>query len=78
MANRSFSERLNHELDNIGLPFPEEERVEAFAKLIHTKKFQAKSILHGELIPSAEVLATIARELDVNVEWLIGKTNAHH
>ena len=78
MANRAFSERLTQELDNIGLPLPEEERVEAFAKLIHAKKFQAKSILHGEIIPSTDVLETIARELDVNIDWLIGKTDTQH
>ena len=78
MANRVFSERLNHGLDNIGLPFPEEERIEAFAKLIHTKKFQAASILHGEIIPGTKVLETIAHELEVNVDWLIGKTKDEH
>ena len=78
MSNRIFSERLNHELDNIGLPFLEEERIEAFAKLIHAKKFQAASILHGEIIPSTKVLETIAHELEVNVDWLIGKTKDEH
>ena len=78
MANRSFAQRLNHGLDNIGLPFPEPERIEAFARLIHTKKFRAASILHGEIIPEPAVLETIALELEVKVDWLMGKTNEEH
>ena len=74
MANKAFSERLNQELDNLGLPPHESERIGAFAKLIKVPRFKAESILHGELLPNPEELARIATELEVSVEWLIGKT----
>lgn len=73
MTNKVFSERLNRELDNIGLPQLEQERIEAFARLIKTPKFKAESILHGELIPNPELLQQIASELEVSVDWLMGK-----
>jgi hypothetical protein len=73
MTNKVFSERLNHELDNIGLPQQEQERIEAFARLIKTPRFKAESILHGELIPNPELLLQIAEELEVSVDWLMGK-----
>lgn len=73
MPNKVFAERLNAELDNIGLPQHEAERIEAFAKLIKTPRFKAESILHGQLIPNHEVLEIIANELEVSVDWLLGK-----
>jgi len=73
MANKIFAERLNQELDNIGLPQHELERVEAFARMIKLPRFKAESILHGEMIPNNEELALIAEELEVSIEWLLGK-----
>jgi len=73
MANKIFAERLNQELDNIGLPQHESERVEAFARMIKLPRFKAESILHGEMIPNNEELALIAEELEVSIEWLLGK-----
>lgn len=75
MTNKIFSERLNAELDNIGLPQHESERIEAFAKLIKAPRFKAESILHGQLVPNHEMMETIAKELEVSVDWLLGKTN---
>jgi hypothetical protein len=74
MANKVFAERLNIGLDNIGLPSLDQDRIEAFARLIKAPKFKAESILHGEYIPGEELLEQIASELEVNVEWLLGKT----
>jgi hypothetical protein len=73
MPNKVFAERLNAELDNIGLPQHEAERIEAFAKLIKTPRFKAESILHGQLVPNSEILETIAHELEVSLDWLLGK-----
>lgn len=79
MVHRAFSERLNQELDEMGLPEQDLERVEAFSKLIKTPKFQASSILHGEMLPSHALLKTIAEELEVSIEWLInGDASAKH
>lgn len=77
MVHRSFAERLNQELDNIGLPQHEPERIEAFSKLIKMPRFKAECILHGEMIPPNDILKTIADELEVSVEWLVGKKEPH-
>jgi hypothetical protein len=73
MANKIFAERLNQELDNLGLPHLESERIEAFARMSKFPRFKAESILHGEMIPNLEELTMIAKELEVSVEWLLGK-----
>ncbi len=73
MANRGFAQRLNQELDNIGLPERNQDRIEAFAKLIKAPRFKAESILHGEQMPNTETLQLIASELEVSIDWLIGQ-----
>jgi len=73
MANRVFAQRLNQELDNIGLPERDQDRIEAFSKLIKATRFKAESILHGEQMPNTETLQLIATELEVSIDWLIGK-----
>ena len=73
MANRVFSQRLNQELDNMGLPERNQDRIEAFAKLIKAPRFKAESILHGEQMPNSETLQLIATELEVSIDWLIGQ-----
>jgi len=75
MANKLFAERLNQSLDNIGLPNLAQERVEAFARLIKAPKFKAESILHGEFVPNQELLEKIASELEVKMDWLLGKSD---
>lgn len=77
MPNKVFAERLNQELDNIGLPQHEPERIEAFAKLIKAPRFKAESILHGQMVPNHEILEAIALELEVSVDWLLGKEPSH-
>lgn len=77
MPNKVFADRLNQELDNIGLPQHEPERIEAFSRLIKTPRFKAESILHGQLIPDHEILESIAHELEVSVDWLLGKDHTH-
>ena len=78
MANKIFAARLNQELDNIGLPQHEPERIEAFSKLIKAPRFKAEAILHGELIPNQDLLCIIAEELEVSVDWLTGKNKDKH
>ena len=43
MVNKQFSERLNKELDEMGVPQRNEERVEVFAKLIKVPRFKAEA-----------------------------------
>jgi len=73
MSNKQFSERLNQELDNMGAPQKAEERVDAFAKLIQIPRFQASIILNGQIPTDTFLLEKIADELEVSVEWLLGK-----
>ena len=75
MTNKQFSERLNKELDEIGVPERTDERVEVFAKLIKIPKFKAEAILNGNTIIEAPLLKILAEELEVSTEWLLGKTD---
>ncbi|KTD65555.1 hypothetical protein [Legionella spiritensis] len=78
MPNKQFSERLNKELDSIGLPSRSEERIESFAKLLKIPKFKAEAMLSGITIPDSGLLEMLAEELEVNPEWLIGKSEQKH
>ena len=75
MSNKRFSERLNKELDDIGVPQRNDERVEVFAKLIKVPRFKAEAILNGNTNPEAPLLELLAEELEVNAEWLLGKSD---
>ena len=75
MSNKQFSERLNKELDEIGVPVRSDERVEVFAKLIKVPRFKAEAILNGNTTIEAPLLDTLAEELEVSSEWLLGKTD---
>ncbi|MFO9274719.1 hypothetical protein SDA31_07835 [Legionella pneumophila serogroup 1] len=76
MLNKRFSERLNKELDNIGVPEATAERIEILSKLIKIPKFKAEALLNGITIPDEAVLKTLAQELEVNADWLIGKSDS--
>lgn len=74
MGNKVFSERLNRELDSIGVPQRNDERVDAFAKLVKLPRFKAEALLQGNTNPDPSLLNTIAQELEVSVDWLMGKS----
>ncbi|MBX9703761.1 MAG: hypothetical protein K2X39_06375 [Silvanigrellaceae bacterium] len=78
MPNKEFSDRLNKELDNIGVPPLATERIEVFSKLIKIPRFQAESLLNGTQTPNETILQTLAKELDVNAQWLLGKDESRH
>ncbi|WP_419420310.1 hypothetical protein ACNVED_03140 [Legionella sp. D16C41] len=75
MANKQFADRLNRELDNIGLPLLTNERVEVFAKLLKVPKFKAEAFLNGAAVPDTSLLHVLADELEVDAEWLLGKSD---
>lgn len=76
MLNKRFSERLNKELDSIGVPETTRERIEVLAKLIKVPKFKAEALLSGNARTDEPLLATLAQELEVNIDWLLGKTDS--
>ncbi|MCP0914535.1 MULTISPECIES: hypothetical protein [Legionella] len=78
MSNKQFSERLNKELDEIGVPQRADERVEVFAKLINIPRGKAEAILNGNIHSGTPLLQLIAEELEVNPEWLLGKSDKRH
>ena len=73
MGNKLFADRLHMELDKMDLPKPKNERIETFAKLISVPRFQAESILNGNIPSEIDVRARIAAELEVELDWLLGK-----
>jgi hypothetical protein len=76
MLNKKFSERLNKELDGIGVPEATAERIEALSKLIKVPKFKAEALLTGLTCPDPSLLKILAQELEVNEEWLLGKNDS--
>ncbi|WP_298628136.1 hypothetical protein [uncultured Legionella sp.] len=76
MLNKRFSERLNKELDSIGVPEETTERIEVLSKLIKIPKFKAEALLSGTTSPDAAVLAILVQELEVNADWLLGKSDS--
>ncbi|HRD69110.1 MAG: hypothetical protein Q8M40_00985 [Legionella sp.] len=76
MLNKRFSERLNKELDSIGVPEATGERIAVLAKLIKVPKFKAEALLSGITSPDEALLNTLAEELEVNADWLLGKSDS--
>ncbi|MBA2648238.1 MAG: hypothetical protein H0U75_01345 [Legionella sp.] len=72
MLNKTFSERLNKELDNIEAPEAIAERIEVLSKLLKIPKFKAESLINGIINKDDPILLTLASELEVNVDWLLG------
>lgn len=73
MGNKQFSERLHQELDKMDVPQHSDERIEAFSKLLRIPRFQAETILNGHIPHDEALLHHIALELEVNLDWLLGK-----
>ena len=69
MLNKRFSERLNKELDSIGVPETLTERIDVLSKLLKVPKFKAEALLNGNTSPDGPLLAILAQELEVNAEW---------
>lgn len=76
MLHKKFSERLNRELDNIGVPEVLNERIEVLSRLIKIPKFKAEALLSGSVQPDTNLLKILAQELEVNEQWLLGKDDS--
>lgn len=72
MSNKVFAERLNAELDEIGMPQRADERIETFAKFIELPRFKAQAMLNGTTI-DANAVSRLASQLEVSESWLLGK-----
>jgi len=78
MLNKRFSERLNKELDAIGVPEESSERIAILSKLVKIPKFKAEALLNGHTSPDEMLLKVIAEELEVSANWLVGKDESSH
>ncbi|KTD09526.1 hypothetical protein [Legionella jamestowniensis] len=70
IPNRLLSEHSNK--DSIGVSIVLPERISACAKIFKLPKFKTESVLQDIEI-NKHSLQTIADELEVNVDWLLGK-----
>ena len=76
MPNKRFSERLNKELDSIGVPEMTGERIEVLSRLLRIPKFKAETLLNGLITPDPKLLHALAEELEVTEDWLLGKSDS--
>ncbi|ASQ47415.1 hypothetical protein [Legionella clemsonensis] len=74
MSNKKLSERLNNELDALGVPGLMMERIEVCSKLFKLPKFKTEAVLNGMVLDSLAI-ETIANELEVSADWLLGLKN---
>ena len=74
MSRKDFSFKLNEELSAMGFPVEDKERIRALSKVLHIKPFQAAGILHGDFLPTADILNKISMELEINTLWLLEKS----
>jgi len=74
MGNKQFAERLNRELDAIGVPLRSDERIGVFAKLLKVPRFKAEAYLNGITVPEPKLINALAEEFEVDAEWLVGKS----
>jgi hypothetical protein len=71
MSNKKLTERLNRELDEMGVPALITERVQICSKLFELPKFKAEALLNGVVLDACS-MQKIADELEVTVDWLFG------
>ncbi|KTD21044.1 hypothetical protein [Legionella londiniensis] len=75
MGNKQFAERLNKELDDMGVPQRRDERIEIFSKLIKVPRYKAEAILNGYTNLEPALLDQLAEELEVSPQWLLGQSD---
>ncbi|CEG58882.1 hypothetical protein [Legionella fallonii] len=72
MPNKKLAERLNYELDELGVPALMAERVQVCAKLFKLPPFQIEALLNGIVAFSNNAMQKVADELNVSKDWLLG------
>lgn len=78
MSNKKLTERLNKELDELGVPSLMIERVQVCSKLFKLPKFKIEALLNGIVAFDANSMQKIADELHVSIDWLFGATTTKH
>ncbi|KTD06676.1 hypothetical protein Lgra_2514 [Legionella gratiana] len=73
MSNKKLTERLNSELDELGVPALMTERVHVCATLFQVPKFKIEALLNGVVVLDSNSMQKIANELEVSIDWLMGK-----
>ncbi|KTD02306.1 hypothetical protein [Fluoribacter gormanii] len=73
MSNKKLTERLNYELDELGVPALMTERVQVCSKLFELPKFKIEALLYGVAL-DAPSMQKIADELEVSFDWLLGQS----
>jgi hypothetical protein len=76
MSNKKLTERLNNELDELGVPTLIAERVYVCSKLFNLPKFKVEALLNGIVAFDSNCMQKIAEELEVSIDWLFGKKEA--
>jgi len=75
MSNRKLTERLNNELDSLGVPELMLQRVQACSKMFKLPKSKVEALLYGMNSYDPEAIEKIALELDISKDWLLGYSN---
>ena len=70
MSNKKLVERLNNQLDELGVPAVVTERVQICSKLFEVPKFKIEALLHGIVALDSTAMQRIADELEVSMNWL--------
>ncbi|ARB93147.1 hypothetical protein [Legionella longbeachae] len=73
MSNKKLTERLNNELDELGVPVLMTERVQVCSTLFQVPKFKIEALLNGVVVLDSESMQKIANELEVSMDWLMGE-----
>ena len=71
-GTKYFADRLNSCLDDTGAPPQVRERAVILSKMLDISKQQAWNLLEGLQTPTPELLERIAREFEVESNWLVG------
>lgn len=75
---KRFAERFNKELDALGMPEHQQERLGLVVKMFHIQRHKAHAFLNGDSLPDPALLEYIAGVFEVNPEWLAGNDVARH
>lgn len=75
MNCKTFSQRFNRELSQLGFPEELTEKTKAVAKVFGVTRHLANAMIFGHVLPSSEQLYKIAEVLEVCPQWLSGATD---